>query len=345
MSICTPDRALLLAAAEARRDGRVLPASVVEPAAASSAAASSDESSIDFEFELSDSEVSPPAAAEAPEEEKQPSDDDDEPECAVCADAIWDPVRLPVCGHAFCRACLYEIIRRGDGRCPLCRSALPLSATEATATMPPWLANAPPVAALERRLSERFPETWERRRAEAELRAASAITLLVGHRGEARTLAAAAASDGRCRFMLFAEVVPPRGWRPRRAGGPSASALLIEMVRVGLPPNGAAWAADAPDGGEAVDGAVHDAPFELRCEAWGVAGTAHATLEVVWKRRLGLPPTTIQHAVELGASAPSGAARHEVRLPEGLTLARFLERQRPVARIGVGSRLERDIFR
>ena len=278
----------------------------------------SDDSSIDFELCIGN-------------EEPSTAQQDDEPEeCAICYDAHWDPVRLPNCSHVFCRSCLTEVCRRGDKRCPLCRVDLPGLALS-------WLVDAPTEADIERRLREQFPEMWARRRAEAELRAAGSIAFHVGHR---RT------DDGGVR--LFAAVRPPNGWRPRRPGGPDASALLIEKVRFTLPPA-------LIDSGTGEDGVVEvcEAPFELSCRVTPDAivngPSAAVQAHVVWKRKLGLAPHDVEHVLrdvhDGGAGAGCSSTPYEARLPEGLTLARVLTRMRPVALVGVGSGHMREVYR
>jgi len=41
--------------------------------------------------------------------------------CPVCLERFVDPRVLPGCGHSVCDACLQQICRRGDCRCPVCR--------------------------------------------------------------------------------------------------------------------------------------------------------------------------------------------------------------------------------
>ena len=314
----------------------------------------SDVSSAEFELEREDEEPHSNASASGSavqsmnalpcraSSDLEPEDAEEAPECAICYDVLWDAVILPSCRHRFCRACLGEVCRRGEARCPLCRAAFPAAGPEAASAMPAWLARAPSDADLEWRLRERNPETWNRRRAEAELRAASSVSLLVGNR------CAAHGGSGRhesCRLALFVEVIPPSGWRPRRPGGPGVSALLIESVSFTLP---AGWP-DSSQPGEPLTTTftgngvveVQMAPFELRHLTRRDEGGGVARIRIAWKRRLGLPPLDVEHVVQLVDGG--AAARHETSLPEGLTLARVLERSRPVARIGVGSRMEREV--
>ena len=42
--------------------------------------------------------------------------------CAVCTDLLEDPITLKACEHMFCRACIDEVIRTGESRCPVCRT-------------------------------------------------------------------------------------------------------------------------------------------------------------------------------------------------------------------------------
>ena len=310
----------------------------------------SDVSSAEFELEREDEEPHANASASGSvaqsvmalpgraSSDLQPEDADEVPECAVCCDVLWDAVILPSCGHRFCRACLGEVCRRGEARCPLCRTAFPAAGPEAARAMPAWLARAPSDADLEWRLREHDPETWHRRRAEAELRAASSVSLLVGNRCGTHGGSGRAES---CHLALFVEVIPPSGWRPRRPGGPGVTALLIESVSFTLP---AGW----PDSSQPLSTSgtngvveVQMAPFELSHLTRRDEGGGVARMRIAWKRRLGLPPLDVEHVVQL---VDGGAvARHEASLPEGLTLARVLERSRPVARIGVGSRMESEI--
>ena len=285
-------------------------------------ASNDSESSIEFELEITPGNDNDTTHGDD-------GDDGEEPECSVCFDALWEPIRLPTCGHIFCRACLAEVCRRGAQRCPLCRRDLPGSSSS-------WnLIDAPIVAEIETRLREHFHETWERRRAEAELRTACSISFCVGHR---RT--------GDLVHLLVA-VTPPNGWRPRRAGGPDASALLIDVVNFTLPP-----VLTNRDAGESAIVEVLEPPFELhrRLDARDAQALAavHAviTAQVVWKRKLGVAPLDVEHVMRgLHVEGAGEATPHEVRLPEGLTLAHVLTRMRPVARIGVGSGRESEIYR
>uniref|UniRef100_A0A8V5H1U7 Uncharacterized protein n=1 Tax=Melopsittacus undulatus TaxID=13146 RepID=A0A8V5H1U7_MELUD len=42
--------------------------------------------------------------------------------CACCLQRFADPVRLPACGHSFCRPCILQYCKgRQRAACPLCR--------------------------------------------------------------------------------------------------------------------------------------------------------------------------------------------------------------------------------
>ena len=46
------------------------------------------------------------------------------PTCLICTDEMRTPGVINSCSHRdCCRRCLWHILRRGDGRCPLCRKA------------------------------------------------------------------------------------------------------------------------------------------------------------------------------------------------------------------------------
>ena len=266
---------------------------------------------------------------------------------------------MPTCDHVFCRSCLGELFHRNINdihRCPLCRTALP--PTENAGALPGWLAGAPVVESIAGRLRDEFPDIFARRKAEAELRAASSISLLVGHRvttvdnGDPDGWSNGRRLPPKRVVELFAEVIAPDGWRPRRPNGPNCSALLIDMVNI--------------DTGDRIfdpvvcrEGHVlHMAPFEQRVESLqafeGVQGADDssapftATITVHWKPRLGLPEMRIEHRVDPFAHTEEGeevSTRYEAKLAEGLTLARVLQRAKPVARIGVGSAMETEVYR
>ena len=48
-------------------------------------------------------------------------------DCAICKDSLVNPVSAP-CGHNYCQACLYELLRRtrlrDQPKCPKCRALL-----------------------------------------------------------------------------------------------------------------------------------------------------------------------------------------------------------------------------
>ena len=302
--------------------------------------------------------------------------DEEPPECAICTDVYWEPVRLPACGHVFCRGCVAEVVRHGSAhtdsvRCPLCRLNM---LADADATVPTqWIAELPIESELERTLRSEFPQAWERRRAEVELRAACSITVLIGNRV---VLPARAGEDAR--WSIFVEVVAPHGWseRPTRGGGggggggvggggeggcgggggigggggasgarsshaaagnAAVTGMLIQCVRITLPEE------QTPEG-EGGDGFVEieDAPYELRGLADRVSGEFTAGVVVFWQRRLKLEPLTLEHRVRLCEGGVVG--RHEVPLPNGLTLARVVERTKPKARVGVGSAHESLVY-
>ena len=291
---------------------------------------------------------------------------DEPPECAVCTDALWEAIVLPACGHTFCRHCVLELVRRSGSadssvRCPLCREPL-VPAVSCTS----WLLNAPTDVALNRRLKDRWPETWERRRSEAALRAACSISLVIGSRLVARAGCMHGEPGGACRatphvWSIFVEVVPPEDWRPLggRDARAVASAMLLDGVRFTLPPsltlergvdNDPAARAILVEEDGTVD--VQLAPFEVRCCGQAGAGASVSVpMQVDWKRRTGLPPLHFEHQLQPPAAGDGALAsalvtitRHEVALPDGLTLARLLERARPRARVGAGTGMETGVF-
>lgn len=324
------------------------------------------------------------------------ADDDELPECAVCTDAVWEPIKLPLCGHVFCRACISEVVRRssshliaegnetegnGDGggpRCPLCRHPILATTPAGTPRVDQWLAQAPVDAVLERRLSDKFPEIWERRRAEAELRAASKFTVLVGN----RVIPPARGADpDEVRWTIFVEVLAPSGWAERpaprgaaaggaahrsegassaaggssgaaaatnahaTAGGAQAAAnaavthMLVQCMRVTLPEEQTPGGSGGGCGGYVE---IEDAPYELRGVADRNHGEFAAPVVVFWQRRLKLPPLAVDLSLSL---QPGGSVtRHEMSLAEGLTLSRVLERTRPKAVVGVGTAAESRIY-
>ena len=300
-------------------------------------------SSGDFELEVA-------ARPECNEVAPDDSEVGDEPaECAVCTDALFEPVRLPMCGHVFCRHCIGEVMRRsgsvadGSGaRCPLCRQSLATISAQ-------WLAAAPVEALLERELRVRYPETWERRHAEAELRHASCIPLVIGSRADTDV----AGGSRLPATTLFVEVRPatsPAVANP--AAGGMVAAMLIDSVRFTLAHRG---------GVDDVVTEVEVPPFELALRTLLRADECVALVEVVWKRRLRLSPMSFEHrfshaasqnaqpiaqpsAEVTGGATRHGSSLHQISLPEGLTLARLLARTRPKARVGVGTALESHVY-
>jgi hypothetical protein len=281
--------------------------------------------------------------------------DGEPPECAVCTDMFWQPVRLPACGHIFCRHCVVEVERRGSNyengptatRCPLCRQAiLDAGGAEEGQTTSQFLAGLPVDEALESRLRHAFPEVWQRRQAEAELRTACSMAVCVGNR--IGTPARRSSPDDEVSWTIFVEVAAPAGWSERHprssgggggGGGGGITGRLVECVRVVLP------AEQTPEGSGLGDGYVEidDAPYELRgLAAPGELGEFTATVQVFWQRRLKVPPLAVQHRVRLREGG--SAASHEVALPNGLTLARVLERTRPKAIVGVGTANESRVY-
>ena len=60
--------------------------------------------------------------------------------CAICSEVYEVPVQVPLCGHAFCRACLQDCCAVGDAeqaKCPLCRKEL-VAAPWPAALREPW---------------------------------------------------------------------------------------------------------------------------------------------------------------------------------------------------------------
>ena len=321
---------------------------------------------------------------------QQDDDEEEPPECAVCTAALpGSQSSCPSCSHVFCRACIAEVVRRSSSssliepeahvaepqpRCPLCRHPILAPAAAGTPSVTHWLAQAPVEATLERRLSEKFPLTWQRRQAEAMLRAASSITVCIGNRIAPR---ARRADPDEVRWTLFVEVVAPPGWaeRPPRkesraaaeslsdgsraapgipdgastssasqqsAANAAVTGMLVQCVRVILPED------QLPDGGaggsEGCGGyaEIEDAPYELRGLASRSMGEFTAPVVVFWQRRLKLPPLSVEHRLSF---QPDGTSTtHEVVLPNGLTLSRVLDRTRPKAIIGVGTASETRVY-
>ena len=252
-------------------------------------------------------------------------------ECAVCTDALWDPVRLP-CGHAFCRRpCLSNVLRHGS-HCPLCRARLPPDE---------WLITAPCDATVDEILREHQPETWERRRAEADARAARCVILHItstcadGSHGSA-DLGRQCAGHAPVHWTLSVSMEPVGG---RSGSACNVAALFIDAVRVSLP-DSLFW---IDDDGER-EAMLECEPYELTRSALSdTTGAGVAILEVDWRRRLRMPLLRVEHQVRLEAGVRS-ATQHEVELPEGLTLERVIGRSRPKARVGIGTAAERHIY-
>ena len=123
--------------------------------------------------------------------------------------------------------------------------------------------------------------------------------------------------------------------------------MLIDLVRFTLPHR------PASDGEEAASAEEHEVcmadglgGFELESVIGGEVASngGVARIEVVWKSKLGMEPLRIDYELQ-PPNGEAGEARHTANLPEGLTLARVLERTRPVARVNSGTRFEREIYR
>lgn len=278
---------------------------------------------------------------------------DEPPECAVCTDAYWEPLSLPGCNHTFCRHCIMEVVRRHTDinlpRCPLCRVPIVLAPAENQTTLQ-WLAVAPLNDTIDDRLRLCFPAVWERRQAEAELRKAGVIPLSIGHRCNAPQSQRSDAS-----WTLFVEVVAPTvpsalvstaaAAAPAVTGSPTAAAeaaardataMLIECVHFALPPEHEAGSENVVE--------VQDLPLEVHGTSaiHSMEEGFPVPITVIFKRRLRMEPLLLVH--RMGLSGSGSSARHEVALPEGLTLARVLARTRPKARVGVGTAHEAHVF-
>ncbi|CAK9017587.1 unnamed protein product [Durusdinium trenchii] len=78
-------------------------------------------------------------------------------DCALCHELIVHPVVLP-CAHVFCQGCLAACLQSSGGRrCPLCRRLLHATKTEDLAVC----------SLLSSLLEERFPEEYQKRKADA----------------------------------------------------------------------------------------------------------------------------------------------------------------------------------
>lgn len=270
------------------------------------------------------------------------ADDAEVPECAVCTDAPWDPVRLDGCCHVFCRACLHEIVRRvGDvgSRCPLCRQPMGADGSQSMARL--WLARAPTDRDIELRMQESCPDVYERRRQEAVQRSERCICIHLGSRnvlGEGTT--------------LFAEVVPPQTLKGTLSAA-ELGAMLVDRVRFVLPMEAldetsitTRWSVvDAPSA--YVDKGVVDvssAPFETSFRVKEGVHAAEAAIIVDWQRRLRLEPLLVEHNLNTDESGGGAWYAENVALPEGLTLARIVERTRPKARVGAGGPGEMRVY-
>lgn len=285
------------------------------------------------------------------------SDEEACDECAVCTEAPWDPVRLTTCGHVFCRRCLIEVARRGgDGaaRCPLCRQPLPASGCDSGSDgrlIPSWLARAVTDLDVERRMRLSFPDVYERRREEAEQRLARCICIAIGNRcvHGTRTARLQPGVPIRHEVTLFADVVPPPSLADSIAATDLAS-MLVDGVRFVLPEEGmvpeSVTAAELePDDEGIVD--VPCAPYEVSFRVLDEVGAPRGlriavTVVVVWKRRLKLEPLVVEH--EICVDEGGATARHEVDLPNGLTVTRIVERTQPKARVGAQSAQETRIY-
>ena len=51
--------------------------------------------------------------------------------CAICLDTMRNPIRLPSCGHWYCKECVEGLRQAASAKdvCPVCREPLPVSYT------------------------------------------------------------------------------------------------------------------------------------------------------------------------------------------------------------------------
>jgi hypothetical protein len=186
-------------------------------------------------------------------------------------------------------------------------------------------------------MQESFPDVYERRRQEAVQRSERCICISLGSRnvlGEGTT--------------LFAEVVPPQTLNGTLSAA-ELGAMLVDRVRFVLPMEAldetsitTPWSAvDAPSACR--QAYVSSAPFETRFRVKEGVHAAEVVIIVDWQRRLRLEPLLVKHNLNTVESG-SGAYAENVALPEGLTLARIVERTRPKARVGAGGPGEMRVY-
>lgn len=291
----------------------------------------------------------------APDDGRYGSEELGELECAICADALWEPVRVPSCKHAFCRSCLLELVRRTEGnqgaRCPLCRAQLPArEAAEGENATPRWLIDAEPDAHLVQRLHTCLPPAMlQRRRTDAELRSANVLRLRVH---EASTLDRPGNDPIR---TIAVEVEPPVGCGLAPDGtGQRLSDILIDEVHFEMPRahvsasalSTTSTASEVFTHEDAIVQLTACSPFELTLDAARSGRTElPVRVRVLFKARLRLPELVVVHTVHVAGQPDEREARVcEVPLPNGLTWGRLLERTRPKARVGVGSSQQRNVY-
>jgi hypothetical protein len=268
--------------------------------------AAESDSSVSFELETEE-----PSPCLNTQSRSQDPLDPNPPECPVCTDALWDAVHLPPCLHTFCRHCINEVIRHcesNDVRCPICRETVPEASR--------WLSHEPGDAIISAWLQRHWPAIWQRRCEEAERRAQGRFSISI----EAQSVCAPGSDV--VRWELQVSLPAPQLQ--------SAMPMLIECVRLAVP-------------GEEDAEQIDFMPFKASRTMTAQGGSLVVALQIVWKKRLGLPPLDLLQCFDR-APRTQHASQHEVSLPPGLTLARVLERSRPLARVGVGSSRETQIF-
>ena len=89
---------------------------------------------------------------------------------------------------------------------------------------------------------------------------------------------------------------------------------------------------------------VSSAPFETSFRVKEGVHAAEAAIIVDWQRRLRLEPLLVEHNLNTDESGGGAWYAENVALPEGLTLARIVERTRPKARVGAGGPGEMRVY-
>ena len=151
---------------------------------------------------------------------------------------------------------------------------------------------------------------------------------------------------------LFAEVVPPQTLKGTLSAA-ELGAMLVDRVRFVLPMEAldetsitTRWSVvDAPSA--YVDKGVVDvssAPFETSFRVKEGVRAAEAAIIVNWQHRLRLEPLLVEHILNTDESGGGAWYAENVALPEGLTLARIVERTRPKARVGAGGPGEMRVY-